>query len=450
MTRKPMTILMGAAAVALVLTGPAASQLQLAQAPAAPTEQFVPSFSYRTGPFAPNGVPFADGFLDYLKMINARDGGVNGVRITYEECETGYNTDRGVECYERLRSRGISAVVPLSTGITYALLDRVRRDRVPMLTSGYGRSDASDGRVFPWVFTLPATYWAQADAMIQYIAQREGGVANLRGKRIAFVFHDSAFGREPLPMFQRLAQEYGFQFTDIPVAPPGAEQSAIWQRIRGQIRPDWTIIWGWGIMNPTAIQQAAAVGFPRDRFIGVWWSGSEQDVVPVGEQARGYLAGNFHAPGADFQVIRDIRQHVHTPGQRTGDGSHIGTVLYNRGVVNAAMVVEAIRTAQGRFGNRIMNGEQVRWGFENLNLTNERLAALGFTNFMPPLRMTCADHEGAGQLRIQQWDGARWNWVSDWITPSQQRLRPLYEQSAADYARQNNITPRDCANPDNV
>ncbi len=432
--------LFAAAVLAAPLTGSSVS--------AQSNEQFIPSFSYRTGPFAPNGIPFADGFIDYLKMVNARDGGINGVRISFEECETAYNTDRGVECYERLKSRGITAVVPLSTGITYALIPRTRADRIPMLTSGYGRSDASDGRVFPWVFTMPATYWAQADAIIQYIAQREGGVQNLRGKKIAFVFHDSAFGREPIPMLEVLAREYGFEITQFPVTPPGAEQRSIWLRIGRQLRPDWTIMWGWGIMNPTAIQEAAAVGFPRDRFIGVWWSGSEQDVVPVGDQARGYLAGNFHAPGTDFQVIRDIQRLVVQPGQATGDGRNVGTVLYNRGVVNAAIVVEAVRTAQARFGNRVMNGEQVRWGFENLNLTPERLQQMGFAEFMPPLRMSCLDHEGGGQLRIQQWNGQRWTWASEWITPNQQRIRPLYESSAAAFARENNITPRNCDTPD--
>jgi branched-chain amino acid transport system substrate-binding protein len=416
-----------------------------------PMEQFVPALSYRTGPFAPNGTPFADGFIDYFKMINARDGGINGVRITFEECETQYNTDRGVECYERLKARGptgATAIVPLSTGITYALISRTRQDRIPMLSSGYGRSDASDGRVFPWVFTVPATYWAQAEATIQFIAAREGGLDRLRGKKIALVFHDSAFGREPIPMFERLAREYGFEFHSFPVTAPGTEQSAIWQRIGRQLRPDWAMIWGWGIMNPTAIQQAAAVNFPRDRFIGVWWSGSEQDVRPGGDLSRGYMAGNFHAPGADHQVIADIRTHVHQRGQTTGDGSHVGTVLYNRGIINAVLIVEAVRTAQGRFGNRPMTGEQVRWGFENLNLDEARLTQLRLSGFMPTIRMSCADHEGGGQVRIQQWDGQRWNWVSDWIQPRREVLRQMYEESAARFARENNLQVRDCNNPD--
>ncbi|MBP7085184.1 MAG: ABC transporter substrate-binding protein, partial [Giesbergeria sp.] len=94
-------------------------------------EQFFPLLSYRTGPYAPNGTPWANGKQDYLKMINARDGGINGVKITYEECETGYATDRGVECYERLKVKpGVTLIDPQSTGITFALTEKAPVDKI--------------------------------------------------------------------------------------------------------------------------------------------------------------------------------------------------------------------------------------------------------------------------------------------------------------------------------
>src|SRR5881394_3861127 len=125
-------------------------------------EQFFPVLVYRTGPYAPNGVPFANGYVDYLKLVNARDGGINGVKITFEECETGYATDRGVECYERLKGKGptgATAFHPLSTGITFALTEKVAADKIPLITMGYGRSESVVGSVFPWNFPLLGTYW---------------------------------------------------------------------------------------------------------------------------------------------------------------------------------------------------------------------------------------------------------------------------------------------------
>src|SRR5215471_2749035 len=164
----------------------------------AQNEQFIPRLVYRTGPYAPNGIPFADGYADYIDMIDARDGGVNGIKITYEECETNYNNDKGVECYERLKNHaptGASLVDPLSTGITYALIERTTADKIPLVSMGYGRADASYGAVFPYTFTLPATYWAQADGWVKYVAQQEGGFDKLKDKKIAYVYLDAAYGK---------------------------------------------------------------------------------------------------------------------------------------------------------------------------------------------------------------------------------------------------------------
>ena len=171
-------------------------------------EQFIPLLVYRSGPYAPNGIPLADGQSDYYKLVNARDGGVNGITITTEECDTAYNNDRGVECYERLKANGptgASVFMPFSTGITYALIERATQDKIPIHSMGYGRTDASDGRVFQYVFTLPTTYWSQASVFIKYIGEKEGGMDKLKGKKIALVYHDSAYGKEPIKTLQTLA-----------------------------------------------------------------------------------------------------------------------------------------------------------------------------------------------------------------------------------------------------
>ncbi len=409
-------------------------------------EQFFPGLMYRSGPYGPTGIPFANGYADYLEMLNQRDGGINGVRIQYQECDTAYNNDRGVECYERLKNAGPSQPAvwnPLSTGITYALIERVPIDQSPLLSMGYGRADASDGRVFPWVFTMPATYWAGADAIIQYIKAEEGG--DLNGKTIALVYHDSAYGREPIATLERLAGEEGYAFHQFPVAHPGLEQKATWLQIGRQLRPDWVVMWGWGVMNSTAIQEAAAIGYPMDRFIGIWWSSSEPDVRPAGAAATGYKGLGFHASGADFPAHQDILTHVYDKGLGTGERSAVGEVLYNRGLINAVFSVEAVRTAQERFGNRPLTGEEVRWGMENLHITDERWAELGLEGFAREVRISCEDHEGGGSAFVQQWDGEQWVQVSDWIQPRNDDLRPAYEASAAQYAEQNNIELRDCS-----
>jgi branched-chain amino acid transport system substrate-binding protein len=413
----------------------------------AQSEQFIPRLVYRTGPYAPNGIPFADGYADYLDMLNARDGGVNGVKLTYEECETAYNNDRGVECYERLKNKGPTGagwVDPLSTGITYALIERATADKIPVISMGYGRADASYGPVFPYVFTFPATYWAGADAMVQYVGKQEGGMDKLKGKKIALVYHNSAYGKEPIATLKKLAAKFGYQYSDFAVDHPGLEQKATWLQIR-QLKPDWVFMWGWGVMNSTAVKEAAAVGYPMDHFIGIWWSGAEPDVVPAGAAAKGYKASNFTGVGTDFPAIQDILKYVYAKGGGHTSKDKVGEVLYDRGVVNAIYDTEALRTAQGKYGKKPLKGEQIRWGFENLNLTEARLKQLGADGLATPVKLSCEDHEGAGDVKIQQWDGQHWKTISDWITPDRTLLREMYKESALAYAKEKGITPRDCS-----
>jgi branched-chain amino acid transport system substrate-binding protein len=433
-------------AAAAVLAAP----LALSATPAVaqgPNEQYIPNLVYRTGPYAPNGIPFANGVADYYNLINERDGGINGVRIALEECEFGYDTARGVECYERTKNKGATGaalVLPLSTGVTFALIERSFTDKIPIVTMGYGRSETVDGRVFPYVFPLLGTYWDGADILITHIANELGGANRLRGKKVTLVYHDSPYGKEPIAWLEVLAKKHGFQFSALPVTHPGIEQKATWLQIR-QSRPDFVLLWGWGVMNATAIKEAQAVNFPRDKMYGIWWAGAEQDVIPSGEGAKGYKAAILHPSGAQFGVTKDILARLHDRNRGAGAREDVGQVLYNRGMVNAMLNVEAIRTAMGRFGNKPLTGEQVAWGFENLNLTAQRIEQLGFTGLIEPIRVNCADHGGSRRGAVHQWDGKQWVLVSNWIESDVRSIRPMMDEAAAKFAREKNMTPRDCA-----
>lgn len=323
---------------------------------------FIPSLAYRTGPYAPSGIPWADGFADYFNLINERDGGINGVKIVWEECETQYKTDLGVECYEKLKKKGPTGAVvvnPWSTGITYQLIPKASVDKVVIHSMGYGMTAAADGRWFPWVFNFPMTYWSQASAVVKYIGQREGGLDKLKGKKIAHVFHNSPYGKEANPTLETLAKQHGFELILLAVDHPGQEQKATWLQIR-RANPAWVYISGWGVMNQVAIKEAAAAGYPMNHVIGNWWTGSEADLVPTGQAAKGYRSTALYVPGAGFPVHKDIFKHVHDKGKGSGPRERVGEVMYNRGIINAMFDVEAIRTAMTKFGNRPLTGEEVR------------------------------------------------------------------------------------------
>ena len=410
-------------------------------------EMFVPSTVYRTGPYAPSGTPFANGFWDYLTLINERDGGVNGVKLLVEECETQYDTKQGVECYERLKGKGPTAATvfnPLSTGITYQLIPKAAVDKIPVHSMGYGMTAAADGRWFPWVFNFPTTYWSQASAVIRYIGQQEGGLDKLKGKKIVHVYHNSPYGKEANPTLEDLARRHGFELTLLAVDHPGQEQKATWLQVR-RINPSWVYMSGWGVMNQVGVKEAGAIGYPMDHFIGNWWSASEADVIPSGDGAKGYKGATFHAPGTSFKVHQDIFKHVYDKGKNIGPREKVGEALYNRGLINAMFAVEAFRTAMAKFGNKPLTGEQVRWGLENLNITEARLDQIGLKGFTHPVKVTCEDHEGNGPVMIQQWDGKKWNIVSDWIAPMREVIRPKLELAAVEEGKKLGYTMRDCS-----
>lgn len=415
--------------------------------PATAAEQFFPLLVYRTGAYAPNGVPFANGMHDYLKLVNARDGGINGVRITTEECETAYDTARGVECYERLKGRGPAGATvfqPLSTGITFALTERVGFDRIPLITAGYGRSESASGEAFKYNFILGGSYWVAADILVQHVGLKMGGLDKLRGKKIALVHHDSPYGREPVDLLQTRASMHGFDLALIPVAHPGVEQKAAWQQVRLE-RPDAVFLWGWGVMNSVAIKEAAATGYPRENIYGNWFAGAESDVVPAGDGARGYNALTFLAPPGIGKVHRDILRHVHDKGEGSGPRDEVGQVLYNRGLVSAMLAVEGVYVAQAKYGRQSLTGEQVRYGYENLHIDAARIRALGMEGFMQPVSTSCKDHMGGGAAQIQTWDGRKWVVSPRLYTADMQILKPMIAQAADAYLQAMNLEARDCA-----
>ncbi|KQZ38911.1 ABC transporter substrate-binding protein [Duganella sp. Root1480D1] len=420
-----------------------ASSIAASSAWAQPAEQFVALPSYRVGPYAAGGSGFYGGIIDYFNLVNA-NGGVNGVKISWEECETEYNPSRGVECYERLKTKngGATVVEPLSTGIAYGILDRIPQDKIPMTTLGYGRSDAANGKVFPYVFPLISNYWSQAAAMVKYLGEKSGGMDKLKGKKIVHLYHDSAFGKEPLPVLEAMSAQYGFELIKIPVAPPGSEQQSQWLQIR-QAKPDYVILWGWGVMNSVAIKTAQRNGFPREKMLGVWWAGSEEDTVPSGDAAKGYTSMTFNTPG-NYPLLDELRKKVYAGGKgNLADQARIGSVYHMRGLTAGVMYVEAMRAAQEKFGKgKAVTGEQLRWGFENLNIDETRQKTLGVFNMFPTVKTSCDDHEGSGAVKVQQWDGKAWKAVTpNWVVGDKVLLRKLVDESSGKYAAEKKITP---------
>ncbi|HEV2573253.1 MAG TPA: ABC transporter substrate-binding protein [Beijerinckiaceae bacterium] len=404
---------------------------------------YVPLFTYRTGPFAGSGIPIADGMRDYLEMLNQRDGGIGGVKIVIEECETGYDTKKGVECYEAVKDKKPVMTNPYSTGITLQLIPRASVDKIPMLSMAYGLSASADGSVFPWIFNPPATYWDGASVMVTYMAQQLGGFDKLRGKKLGLIHLDAPFGKEPIPLLENLAKEYGFELKLYPIAAADMQnQGGTWLAIRRD-RPDFIYNQGFGAMNPTAVKEAIRNNYPIGKMVGVWWAGGDDDARGGAAEAKGYKALSFNQTGTDYPIMQDIIKHVFDKKlSKVENRNRIGEALYNRGVYNSVLIAEAIRTAQQITGKKVVDGNDVRRGLESLNITEARLKELGMEGFAAPVRVTCADHNGHNKAFVAEWDGTKYVKASDWISPIKDKVRPLIESAAKEYASGNTGWPK--------
>ncbi len=418
---RQMTKLAIAAAVAGVTTGAAMA-----------AELYTPNLSYRTGPFAATGIPLMNGQADYMTLLNERDGGIGGVPVNFEECETGYSTEKGVECYEKTKGAAL-VTQPWSTGITLQVLPKTNIDEIPILAPGYGFSPMADGKVFQWAFNMPAGYWDAASMIVQYL-ESEG---SLNGKKIAFLHLDHPFGKEPLPLLEALAAEKGFELVPIPVGLKEMQnQSAQWLQVRRE-SPDYVVMWGWGAMNAGAITEAVKTKFPMENFVGVWWSGHDADLKLVGADGAGYKSISWSYPNMDAPVMAAIKEHVVDTGMTKSNAEEMSGVFYGRGVVMSAILAEGIAAAQAHFGTAEISATQLRWGLENIDMTAERIEELGLTGMVPPFATSCANHTGHSGGWMLEWDGEKFVKASDLLTANTAVYAALIEAKAAEYAEAN-------------
>ncbi|MGH1464567.1 MAG: ABC transporter substrate-binding protein [Cognatishimia sp.] len=400
-----------------------------------------PSLSYRTGPFAAGGIPFADGYADYFTLLNERDGGIGGELTQVPECETAFNTEKGVECYEATKGTGALIYQPQSTGITYQLIPKATADGIPIHTMGYGRTSAKNGKVFSHIFNYPVNYWDGASIGIKHFLKQSGD--SLQGKKITLLHFNGAYGREPIPTLEALAAKHGFEFNAIPIDFPGQDQKSQWLQIRRE-RPDFVLFWGWGVMNQVAIKEASNIRFNMENFMGVWWSGAEIDVLPAGQGAHGYKTLQFNRINTDFPVLEDIQKYVVETGKAAGSGDQIGTVIYNRGLYAAFLAAEAVKDAQAANGVSDINPAMMRDAMENLEITFEEMEAAGMPNIGPEFQVTCENHGGDGTAAVAQWDATAkaWNIISDFEHSDASVINPLIAADSGAYAAENNITMR--------
>lgn len=361
------------------------------------------------------GLEICPGVADYIALVN-RKGGVLGHKLEYTTFDHAYMVPRAVENYENLKRQGVVTVFTYGVPILYGLTSRYMEDRIPSFNSGTGRSDAIDGEIWTYIFPGTSSYWSQAGAAFKYI--KDSGAR--KGAKIAFLFYDNPAGREGLPMVEAIAQKEGYALRSFAVQPPGLEMEPQVNEIARDFKADWVVASLFGGAAPRAIRELKRAGYPMNRVLSFVYGSGDADVEAAGwDAAQGYLGLQSAALGRNHPVIQEIVRMYRDEGKEVP--KHVGSVYYNRGVFNGAVIVEAVRLAIQQHGLPL-TGDKVRRGYEAIRDFDAQ--KLG-----PPLTITPKDHEGGGYLKVFQVKGSEWVPVSDWIRGYRDEVMALVKKA---------------------
>ena len=360
----------------------------------------------RTGPTQTIGVFLCPGYHDYIALVNSK-GGVGGAKLRVVEIDHEYKVPAAVEAYERHKKEGAVLISLYGTPQTQALTQRLTEDRIAGTSPGFGTAAAANGQKYPYLFPIAATYWSQAAAAVQFAKDRLGG--SLKGKKIAYLFYDNPAGKEPMPILEDLAKEEGFEMRTFAVPPPGVEMGAQVLDIAQRFRPDFVITHLFGRSPSVSIKELKRAGYPISKVTSFVWGAAEADIEAAGgwSVAEGYNAIQFAGVGSEYPVLEEIAEMYKKQGKQV-PREMSSTVYYNRGVLIAAIHVEAVRNAVKAKGSANITPEDVKKGFESIK---------GFTlgGLVPPLEITTVDHEGGGWVQIVQAKGGKWVKATDWF-----------------------------------
>jgi branched-chain amino acid transport system substrate-binding protein len=360
----------------------------------------------RTGPTQTVGTNLCPGFNDYIRLVNSK-GGVNGHMIKADEVDHEYKVPPAIESYERFKKEGAVTVSVYGTPQIYALTQKLTEDRIPGTSPGFGKAAAADGTKYPYIFPIAATYWSQAAAAVKFAKDQLGG--SLKGKKIAYLFYDNPAGREPFPVLEELQKMEGFEMKSFAVPPPGVEMGAQILDIAQRYRADFVIAHLFGRSPSVSIKELKRVGYPLKKVVSFVWGAAEADIEAAGGYgvAEGYNGLEFAGVGSDFPVLAEIRAMYKKEGKPEPKEMK-ETVYYNRGILVAALHVEAIRNALKAKPDGKITGADVKAGFEKI-----KDFTLG--GLVPPLEITATDHEGGGLVQVWQVSGGKWVRRTDWF-----------------------------------
>lgn len=378
----------------------------IAAAQAAPNKEIVIGLQCDlTGPTQIVGVNLCPAVQDYVNLVNSK-GGVDGYKIRVEEFDNQYKVPPAIEEYERQKADGAVSIMLYGTPQTQALTQKLTEDKIPGTSPGFGTAAAANGERYPYVFPIAASYWSQTAGAVKFIKDKLG---TLKGKKIAYIFYDNPAGHEPLQILHDLQKKEDFELKTFAVPPPGVEMGAQVLDIAQRYRPDFVIAHLFGRSPSVAIKSLKGAGYPLSKVIGLVWASAEADIQAAGGfgVAQGYHTIQFAGVGDDYPVRKEIEAMYKKEGKAPPKEMQ-STVYYNRGLLTAALHVQAIRNALKLTKGKPPTGADVKKGFEEIH-------DFSLGGLVPPLKITSTDHEGGGWVQVFQIKSGKFVKETDWF-----------------------------------
>jgi branched-chain amino acid transport system substrate-binding protein len=360
----------------------------------------------RTGATQIVGTTICPAYHDYVGLVNSK-GGVEGYKIKVLEIDHEYKVPPAMEAHERFKKEGAVIDSVYGTPQIAALNKKLEEDKILGTSPGFGTAAAADGKKYPYTFPIAASYWSQGAAAVKFVKDKLGG--NLKGKKIAYLYFDNPAGKEPIAVIEDLAATEGFELRTFAVPSPGIEMAAQVLDITSRFKPDFIIAHLFGRAPSVSIKELKGKGYPLSKVVSLVWGAAEADIQAAGgfAVAEGYSCMQFAGVGHDYPVIKEINAMYKAQGKAEPKEQE-NSVIYNRGVFQAAVHLEAIRNAIKAKGGAKPTSEDVKKGMEQV-----KDFTLG--GIVPPLNITAEDHEGGGWVQIWTVKGGKFEKATDWF-----------------------------------
>ncbi|WP_022798826.1 ABC transporter substrate-binding protein [Thermus islandicus] len=293
-----------------------------------------------TGPFAFAGNAGREGFVDGVDYVNEVLGGIAGRRLELIVEDTGYDVAKGTAAFNRVLSREradeLLFVYGDSTGLSKALAPEIARIGLPYSATSFA-NELADPKTYPTIFVFGPTYNDMVEALLRQVRLQKGRA------RIALVYSNTEFGRDPIPYAKERAKALGMEVVHEEVTPPAfTDATPVVLNLR-RANPDFVLLQGYALSAEPLILRTAREQGLEARFMGTYYSAELALIQRAGPAAEGFTVTYHNAYWYDTLVpaVDEMRKFR----QRKGRDASYRPTYYMGSLAVALAVAEAMRRA---------------------------------------------------------------------------------------------------------